>query len=281
MKKSLSVLLALIMILAVIPFGSISASAATTPVFTLKTNKTSVGAGDIITATVTVSANSKLSALTCDLTYDTTKFELVEGSETVGGLLSMEYVNCVNAGRIKYAGTTSADSSLSSAGTIFTVKFKAKATGTLKLSFIEVCVADGNQDIDVTTASSNASQKSVSVTVKSANYGLAIKTPSKTTIRCKDGIVLHATTTKAIPSNYSIKWSADNDKFKLTPSADGKSCTIISQNDGLSVITASICDANGTAIQSVSITMDSDAGLFQKIAGFFRSLFGSTTIYEN
>ena len=67
----------------------------------------------------------------------------------------------------------------------------------------------------------------------------------------------------------------------MTPSADGKSCTIISDSNGKTVITATFYDKNGAVLGTDTVEMQSKAGLLQKFGAFFRELFGWIEILEN
>ncbi len=109
---------------------------------------------------------------------------------------------------------------------------------------------------------------------------ISIQTPSRTTIRCKDGIVLHANVEGAFPDSAKIVWSASNNKFK-TKNVGDSSFQIVSNSDGYTMFTASIIDADGSVLATDTIEMRSKAGFGDKIGGFFRSLFGATKIYEN
>ena len=105
-------------------------------------------------------------------------------------------------------------------------------------------------------------------------FTFSIQTPSATTIRHNDGIVLHADIEGELPDGCTVAWSMSNKNFKATQSADGTSLEIISQNKGYTTFTVHIFDVNGYILAEDSIEMYSQAGIFDKIAGFFRSLFG-------
>ncbi len=109
---------------------------------------------------------------------------------------------------------------------------------------------------------------------------LSIQQPSRTTIRCKDGIILHANIEGNLPAGAKIVWSTNNNYFK-TKQIDDDSFQIVSNNNGYTTVTVSIVDADGNVLASDTIEMRSKAGFGDKIGGFFRSLFGSTKIYEN
>lgn len=113
-----------------------------------------------------------------------------------------------------------------------------------------------------------------------SDSALTLIEPTKTVIRYKDGIVLHANT-KELTEEIIIEWTADNNNFKMKESNDGLSCTIIANSTGNTVVTATLYDGNGNTIGEDSVEMTSKAGFFDKIGGFFRSLFGITKIYES
>ena len=111
------------------------------------------------------------------------------------------------------------------------------------------------------------------------NYSFYIRTPSRTEIRNKDGIILHAVVDGTVPNGSYVKWESSNSNFDK--SADGSNLKIIAKNKGYTTFTAILCDADGNELARDSVEMYSKSGFFDKIGGFFRSLFGSTKIYEN
>ena len=271
MKKILSIILAALMILAIVP-----AVYAATPTITTTVDKTSIKSGDIVTLTAKVSANSKLCALDYQITYDTSAFQVVANSGSEKGVFEIESHN-TTTDTVTYMGASTNGITNSSQATFFTIKFKAlKSNGTISVSVKEAYVASGDTgETDVTSAVNSASAK----TFTFASGYLKMRTPSRTTIRCKDGIVLHADALKTLPSGSKIVWSASNGNFKTTASADGKSLTIVSESNGNTVFTAKLYNSSNVEIDSVSIEMTSKAGFFDKIGGFFRNLFKTTKIY--
>ena len=117
--------------------------------------------------------------------------------------------------------------------------------------------------------------------VPDAECTISIQTPSRTEIRHNDGIFLHANVEGELPEGAIIEWSVNNNNFDGGYTEDGMQCLLISKNNGYTVITVTIYDTDENVISEDSIEMRSKAGFFDKIGGFFRSLFGSTTIYEN
>ncbi len=274
MKKILSVFLAALMLLTLVPMAFAAAPAITTTV-----DKTSVSVGDIVTLTAKVPANSKLCALTYEITYDTSAFEVVANSGNVKGVFSSESFNVIS-GKIKYLGATGTVISNSSQA-FFTIKFKAlKSTGTISVAVTEAFTTNGGTtETDVTSAVNNASAKTYSFVADSSSYYLTIREPSRNSIRYKDGIVLHADANRTLPSGSKIKWTASNSNFKTTASADGKSLTIISNSNGKTEFTAKLYNSQGVVLDTVTVEMTSKAGFFDILGGFFRDLFGATKIY--
>lgn len=143
----------------------------------------------------------------------------------------------------------------------------------------------GTKNVTVTYSGKTASftinvvEKPVTPDTPDANYTFSIQTPSRTTIRNKDGIVLHTDVQGNAPAGSYVEWAWNNSKFDVEKNNDG-TLTIISENNGKTTFTATLYGADGSVLATDSIEMTSKAGFFDKIGGFFRSLFGSTTIYE-
>ena len=111
------------------------------------------------------------------------------------------------------------------------------------------------------------------------NYSFSIQKPSRTEIRNKDGIILHANVEGTAPNGSYVRWESSNGYFDT--SADGSNLKIIAKNKGYTTFTAILCDADGNELARDSVEMYSKSGFFDKIGGFFRSLFGTTKIYDN
>ncbi len=108
---------------------------------------------------------------------------------------------------------------------------------------------------------------------------LNITEPSRTEIRNKDGIILHANIEGNTPEGSYVRWESSNGNFN--EDADGSNLKIVAKNKGWTTFTAILCDADGNELTRDSVELYSNSGFFQKIGGFFRSLFGGTKIYEN
>ena len=113
---------------------------------------------------------------------------------------------------------------------------------------------------------------------------LSINTPSTTTVSYGFTLNLHANVTD-LPDGARVVWSMDGSGFELIPSADGMTCGVKSVSKGSATITAKVVDKNGNAVKDASgneITasqqLTSKAGFFQKLAAFFKKLFGSNMI---
>ena len=112
-------------------------------------------------------------------------------------------------------------------------------------------------------------------------FTFSIQEPSRKQIRCNDGIVIHANIEGTLPQGARIEWTSSNSNFSINKSDSGKEITIISKNNGYTTFTATIYNVDNNVIAEDTIEMYSKASFFDKLGGFFRSLFGSTKIYEN
>lgn len=146
MKKIVSILLAVLVVLSMFAF---TASAATAPTITAKADKTEVKAGDVVKVTVSTSAKSKLIVTTLTLNYDPAYFEVTEkvsakafGFETFGQ----------KAGQVKFVATQDVGVVVAdSVTTLFTVSFKViKAGGTISLNVEEAYVDEDGKEDNVT-----------------------------------------------------------------------------------------------------------------------------------
>lgn len=106
----------------------------------------------------------------------------------------------------------------------------------------------------------------------------SIRTPSTTTIKYGDAIILHADISGAIPNDAKIVWEASNSNFDMTVSANGQTCQITPKASGTTVFTVKIVESDGTFISSDTQEMTAKAGFFSKIIAFFKKLFGSNAV---
>ena len=113
---------------------------------------------------------------------------------------------------------------------------------------------------------------------------LSIRTPSTATVSYGFTLNLHANVTD-LPEGARIVWSMDGSGFELSPSADGMTCGVKSVSKGSATITAKVIDKNGNAVKDANVNeitasqkLTSKAGFFQKLAAFFKKLFGSNMV---
>ena len=105
--------------------------------------------------------------------------------------------------------------------------------------------------------------------VEEYNYSFSIQSPSTTTIRKKDGIILHANVEGTAPAGSYVVWTSSNNKF-TTSIVDADSLKIVSNKNGYTTFTATLYDGDGNVLASDSIEMRSKAGFFDVIASWFR-----------
>lgn len=115
----------------------------------------------------------------------------------------------------------------------------------------------------------------------SANYKMvtrvSIKTPSVTTVKYGDSIILHAEVTGVLPDGAKIVWEASNENFEVVEvAADGSTCTITPKSSGETTFTAKVVSSDGEVLAEDTQTMTSKAGLWDKIVAFFKKIFGLT-----
>lgn len=114
---------------------------------------------------------------------------------------------------------------------------------------------------------------------------LTISKPSTTTINYGDGIYLRATV-ENLPDGAVVEWSASNGCFNWNVDEEGN-CTAVSNASGTTTFTAKVkladetyaLDENGDELKA-EVTINSKAGFFQKLIGFFKGLFGLHKIHD-
>lgn len=111
-------------------------------------------------------------------------------------------------------------------------------------------------------------------------YRGEIRTPSTTKISYGDSIILHLDANMALPSGYRVVWSASNNNFDYTVSADGTTCTITPSKSGDTTFTVTVYDGNNNAVSEDTQVMKSKAGFFDKLIAFFKKLFGLTKVIQ-
>ena len=112
-----------------------------------------------------------------------------------------------------------------------------------------------------------------------------IKEPKTKSINYKDGVVIRPNFAN-IPEGAVIEWTVNNGNLNYSVDANGN-LTAMSNASGNTTFTAKVKLADGTYMKDMygkevvdETTVTSNAGFFQKIIGFFKSLFGATKIHE-
>ena len=247
---------------------------------------TSADGGTEITSSsmVNITANQTLYAhwSTCDHNY--TVIESVDPSCTKEGSKTLKCTKCGNTYNEKIekkAHTAVIDNSVaatcttagltegshcSTCGTVIKARTTVPATGHTDMNNDGLCDKCG---------------KSLAPTVYPK---LSIRTPSVTTVSYGFTLNLHANVTD-LPEGARVAWSMDGSGFELIPSADGMTCGVKSVSKGSATITAKVVDKNGNAVKdangneiTASQQLTSKAGFFQKLAAFFKKLFGSNMV---
>ena len=111
------------------------------------------------------------------------------------------------------------------------------------------------------------------------NLDFSVQVPSRNEIRNKDGIILHTNIEEVAPDGSYVVWTSNNNNFKEYN--DDNMLKIIAHNKGYTTFTATLYDKYGNELASDTVEMYSKSGFFDKIGGFFRSIFGMIKIYEN
>ena len=111
-------------------------------------------------------------------------------------------------------------------------------------------------------------------------YDFYIQTPSRTTIRHRDGIILHINSQATLPKGSYIVWKYENSNFDVEEAENGMKLIATAEDKGWTVFTATLYDVDGNVLATDSVELYSKSGLFDKIGSFFRALFGATKIYD-
>ncbi|MGN0543576.1 MAG: leucine-rich repeat domain-containing protein [Acutalibacteraceae bacterium] len=109
---------------------------------------------------------------------------------------------------------------------------------------------------------------------------IAIRTPSRTAINYGDSIILHADTAERPPVGAYYEWTfSDGGVFDSTVSESGNELKITPKKSGSTVITVTLRDLDGNVIGSDEVSMTAKAGVFEKIIGFIKKIFGRTKTF--
>ena len=153
-----------------------------------------------------------------------------------------------------------------------------------KVGYDFVGWANENGKIEEIPSTMPASERSFTAVFEPIKTKISINTPSVTTVSYGFTLNLHANVTD-LPEGARVVWSMDGSGFELIPSADGMTCGVKSVSKGSATITAKVVDKNGNAVKdangneiAASQQLTSKAGFFQKLAAFFKKLFGSNMV---
>ncbi len=173
MKKILSTILILSLLISVVPTILIPVSAAdTTPNMSLVLNKTKVNVGETVSVTIAVENNPGICAITPVIVYDETAFEVVmDGSEpkvTYYGDWANPMVASAKAsnGEVRFAYVTNNCENVSANGEVATFYFKAKETDNKVCEF--KIVKPINEYDEAYEVAGNKKCKAISFTLGSA-----------------------------------------------------------------------------------------------------------------
>ena len=125
MKKFISVLLALAMVLSLVP----TVFAANEPNFSLEADKTSAAPGESVTLTLKVDSDVSVGSAGIKITFDTTAYTLVSATGNLGTQMSQMFTPVTTAnknGSVKMTTLLVGTNGTWNAGTIATYTFTAK-----------------------------------------------------------------------------------------------------------------------------------------------------------
>lgn len=117
-----------------------------------------------------------------------------------------------------------------------------------------------------------------------SNIRLTLRIEPSTTINYGETAVIYVTNTD-LPAGTQLVWTISGNGVNITPSADGMSCTVKSTDNGTATVTVTAYDKNGNILKSdtgriisASQAIISKASFIQKVAAFFRNLFGKKSL---
>ncbi len=131
----------------------------------------------------------------------------------------------------------------------------------------------------ITIGFSNEWLTNANIHYKDISDEAVVPTPSQTTIKYGDSIILHVDPAK-VPEGGYVEWVASNNNFVLNVSKDGTTCTIKPSVSGSTTFTATVYDKDGKPVSIDEQVMTSKAGFFDKLIAFFKSIFGLSKVYE-
>lgn len=234
MKKIISILTTIIMILSLCTFFSINSAAAGNS--TMSFSKKQINVDETVTVTIKLNANEKMYALEFALNYDPAVLEFVEGDDCSGG-----------AGIISVAAANSS----STASKRF--KFKAQKAGSCYISTADMAYVNENEEI-ISVANQGAN-----LTVKDATLSGDAKLKS---LSLSDGTLSPAFS--ANRTSYTAEVTNDVTSCKIYATASDSNATVkINGNSKLSVgknnCEVTVTAPNGTQkIYKIVITRSAD-----------------------
>ena len=198
-----------------------------------------------------------------------TKTSPVSKTGHIYGLVS-DTATCTSGGIATYKCNTCSAS--------YTEASPAKAHNHVEYSYIAPTTdAEGEVTYKCTGCGNTKTEKLEKVSV--------INDPKTKTINYKDGVIIRPNFAY-IPEGAVIEWSASNGNFNWSVDAEGN-LTARSESSGDTTFSAKVKLVDGTYLTDMygneivdETTVTSKAGFFQKFAGFFKSLFGTTKIYD-
>ncbi len=117
-----------------------------------------------------------------------------------------------------------------------------------------------------------------------SNIRLTLRIEPSATINYGETAVIYVTNTD-LPAGTQLVWTISGNGVNITPSADGMSCTVKSTDNGTATVTVTAYDKNGNILKSdtgriisASQAIISKASFIQKVAAFFRNLFGKKSL---
>lgn len=117
-----------------------------------------------------------------------------------------------------------------------------------------------------------------------SNIRLTLRIEPSATINYGETAVIYVTNTD-LPAGTQLVWTISGNGVNITPSADGMSCTFKSTDNGAATVTVTAYDKNGNILKSdtgriisASQAIISKASFIQKVAAFFRNLFGKKSL---
>lgn len=141
-------------------------------------------------------------------------------------------------------------------------------------------INNGNTDDNVNDNTGNNDNDNDNVVDDMPPINVLITPANITSVNYGDTLVLSAEAI-GVTDDIKINWIVEGTGFTTRVSDNGKECYITSTADGSVTITVQLVDSDGEVItdaegNSISdkVTVSSNAGFFQKLISFFKSIFG-------